>query len=78
MPHLVPLEMVIFDALTVHRDAFGGDDFLGVGQKFGGRWQVRKHKQGKDAQRNADAPEDDEDVHPTSEPCRDVANSIPD
>ena len=76
LPHLVPLEVVVFDALAVDRHAVDCDGTLPLSEELCGGGQVGEEEEGNDAGGYRERPEDKEDVHPPREARRDVAHGV--
>jgi hypothetical protein len=75
---LIPLEMMILDALPIGGHPLHGDGALTLVQEFGGRRQVRQHNQRPDARHDGDRTKDDEDVHPPGQTGGDMADGVAD
>ena len=69
---------MVFNALSILREAFHGNGSLSLAEELGCRWQIRKKPQCYDASDDREGPEDQKDIHPPCEARIDVSDSISD
>jgi hypothetical protein len=64
---LILLEMGVLDSLSVGSHTLHSDISFSFGQEFCGRWYIGEEEENDDTPDDADAAEDDEDIHPAFE-----------
>lgn len=78
LPHLVPFEVVVLDSLAVNSHTLDRNSTLSLCEELGRRGQIGKNQDGNQANGYRKGSEDDENVHPSLQASRDVADGVSD